>query len=182
MIYLTTMARLVRFDIAPLKRLTLKQLQYFCILNLVILGLIYGCSAAFFSRLVLSQKGFDIDSFNAVKIIIAGVPAAFLLHAGAALFIWVFLRAIGGKANFIMSYFHIGVAAISLWPLAPVVAALQTGSQQPLMWGLAFIFTGYAFALSVRVIKASFQLSCIRMTIATTVTVIYIGCFLYLWV
>lgn len=176
------MARLVRFDIEPLKRLTVKQLQYCCILNLAVLGLIYGCSAAFFSRLVLSQKGFDADAFNAVKIIVAGVPAAFLLHAGAALFIWVFLRAIGGKANFMMSYFHIGVAAISLWPLAPVVAALQTGSRQPLMAVLALILTGYAFALNVRVIKASFQLSCIRMAIATSVTIMYIGCFLYLWV
>ena len=180
--YFNSMIRLLQFDIAPVKKLSLKQLQYFAILNVVILGLIYGFSASFFSKIVLVEKGFDASSFNALKIIIAGIPIAFLMHAGAALFIWVFLRAIGGKANFIMSYFNIGVASISLWPLAPLVAAIQTGSRIPLMVGLAVCFSLYGFAVNVLLIKETFQLSRVKMFLATSVTVMYIGCFLYLWV
>lgn len=182
MTYLNTMIRLLRFDLAPVRQLDLKQLQGYCIINLLILGLIYGYSASFFSKIVLIEKGFDTGSFNAAKIIIAGIPVAFLMHAGAALFVWVFLRAIGGKANFIMCYFNIGVASISLWPLAPFIAAIQTNTQIPLMVGLALCFSLYGFAVNVLMIKATFQLSQLKMFIATSVTVTYIGCFLYLWV
>ncbi|MCD4719937.1 MAG: hypothetical protein K8S13_08755 [Desulfobacula sp.] len=180
--YFNSMIRLLQFDIAPVKKLSLKQLQYFAIINVVILGLIYGFSAFFFSKILLVEKGFDASSFNALKIIIAGIPIAFLMHASASLFFWVFLKAIGGKANFILSYFNMGAASISLWPLAPFIAALQTGGQMPLMAGLAICFSLYGFAVNVLLIKETFQLSRVKMFIATSVTIIYIGCFLYLWV
>ncbi|MCK5163333.1 MAG: hypothetical protein KAQ72_06435 [Desulfobacula sp.] len=180
--YFNSMIRLLCFDLAPIKNLSIKQLQYFCIINVAVLGLVYGFSASFFSKIVLIEKGFDASSFNALKIIVAGIPTAFLMHAGATLFIWVFLSAIGGKANFIMAYFNIGAASISLWPLAPFIAAIQTGSRIPLMIGLTVCFSLYAFFVNVLVIKASFQLSQAKMFIATSVTIMYIGCFLYLWV
>ncbi|WP_299978447.1 hypothetical protein [Desulfobacula sp.] len=180
--YFNPMIRLLQFDIAPIKKLDIKQLQYSCIINVAMLGLIYGFSAFFFSEIILVEKGFDASSFNALKIIVAGIPVVFLMHASAALFVWVFLKAIGGKANFILSYFNMGAASISLWPLAPFVAALQTGSQMPLMIGLAICFSLYGFAVNVLLIKETFQLSRVKMFIATSVTIIYIGCFLYLWV
>ena len=180
--YFTSMTRLIQFDSAPVKTLGIKQLQYYCIMNVMILGLIYGFCAFFSSRMILAEKGFDTVSFNAAKIIVAGIPAAFLMHAGTSLFVWVFLRAIGGKANFILSYFNIGVASISLWPAAPFIAALQTGSRMPFITVMALCFSLYGFAVNVLVIKSTFQLSRIKMLIATFVTVMYIGCFLYLWV
>ncbi|MBU1343290.1 MAG: hypothetical protein KKE44_17790 [Proteobacteria bacterium] len=180
--YFTSMSQVLGFKPAAVKGLRLKQLQYFCIINVLVLGLVYGSSAAFFSKIVLIGKGYDASSFNALKIVVAGVPVAFLMHAGAALFVWVFLSAIGGKANFILSYFTMGVAAISLWPLALFVAALQTGSRMPFMMGLTVFFSLYAFAVTVRVIKDAFRLTQVKMAIATSVTMIYIGCFLYLWV
>ncbi|MBC2704284.1 hypothetical protein [Desulfobacula sp.] len=180
--YFNSMIRLLQFDTAPIKKLNIKQLQYCCIINVVILGFIYGFSAFFFSKIVLVEKGLDTSSFNALKIIIAGIPIAFLMHASASLFFWVFLKAIGGKANFMLSYFNMGAASISLWPLAPFIAALQTGSNMPLMIGLTICFSLYGFAVNVLLMKETFQLSHIKMFIATSVTIIYIGCFLYLWV
>ena len=182
--YLTSMGNILSFNAPPPlnSQKSVKQLQYYCILNVLILGLIYGCSAALFSQIVLVEKGFDAMGANAAKVIIAGIPVAFFMHAGAALFIWVFLRAIGGKADFMISYFYLGVAAISLWPLAPFVAVLQVGAPSPVFILLTGIFCLYGFAVNVRVIKTAFQLSAIRMTVATGVTLMYISCFLYLWV
>ena len=181
--YLSTMGNLLSFTPTQWEtRKDIKQLQLYCIINVLVLGLIYGCSAALFSKMVLIERGFDATSANAAKIIIAGIPVAFFMHAGAALFIWVFLKAMGGKADFMISYFHIGAAAISLWPLAPFVAVLQIGTTAPLLILIAGIFSLYAFAVNVRVIKSAFRLSALRMTLATSVTLIYISCFLYLWV
>ena len=182
MTYFKTMIRLLEFDSNRVTCLNIKQLQYYCIVNVLTLGLAYGAAASFFSRTVLVEKGLDAAAYNAVKIIVAGIPAAFLMHAGAALFVWVFLSAIGGKSNFIRTYFYMGVAAVSLWPAAPFVAALQTGSRGPIITGLAVCFSVFGFTVTVRMIKHAFQLSRARMFIAMSVTVLYITCFLYLWV
>ncbi len=181
--YLTSMGNILAFNAIGLQKgIDIKRLQYYAILNVLILGLIYGCSAALFSRVILMDNGFDATAYNPLKIIIAGIPVAFFMHAGAALFIWVFLRAIGGKANFLTSYFYIGVAAISLWLVAPFVAFFQIGATSIVITILTAIFALYAFAVNVKVIKATFQLSTLKMTIATSVTLMYISCFLYLWV
>jgi hypothetical protein len=181
--YLTAMGNVLTFEPFHLNASDrLKQLQAYSIINVLILGLIYGCSAALFSQSLLAGRGLPSDAFNPVKIIVAGIPVAFFIHAGAALFIWVFLKALGGKSDFVTSYFCMGAAAISLWPLAPFVAVLQLGSQS----GLLLLFTGvfclYGFAVNFLVIKQVFHLSLVRMTLATTVSLVYITCFLYLWV
>lgn len=181
--YLSTMGSLL--SLSPFQLTTerqLKQLQYYCIVNVLILGVIYGCSAAIFSRLLLMEKGVTGASVNLVKIILAGIPAAFFMHAGAALFIWVFLKAMGGKSDFMTSYFHIGAASISLWPLAPFLAILQMGHHSGLLALFTGLFCAYAFAVNVTVIRQAFRLSIFRMILATSVTLIYISCFLYLWV
>ncbi len=181
--YLTSMGNILAFKpIGLQKGLDIKRLQYYAILNVLILGIIYGCSAALFSQSILVEKGFEATAYNPLKIIVAGIPVAFFMHAGAALFIWVFLKAMGGKANFLMSYFNIGMATISLWIVAPFAAALQIGTVSPVITLLTGIFSLYAFAVNVRVIKAAFQLSNLKMTIATSVTLMYISCFLYLWI
>jgi hypothetical protein len=181
--YLTSMGNILALNTSGLEKgMDIKRLQYYAILNVLILGIIYGCSAALFSQSILVEKGFEATAYNPLKIIVAGIPVAFFMHAGAALFIWVFLKAMGGKANFLMSYFNIGMAAISLWIVAPFAAALQIGAVSPVITLLAGIFSLYAFAVNVRVIKAAFQLSNLKMTIATSVTLMYISCFLYLWV
>ena len=181
--YLTSMGNILAFNINGLQKgLDIKRLQYYAILNVLVLGVIYGCSAAMFSRTILVENGFDAAAYNPLKIIVAGIPVAFFMHAGAALFIWVFLKAIGGKANFLTSYFYIGMAAISLWVVAPFAAALQIGAVSPLITIFTGIFSLYAFAVNIKVVKAAFQLSTIKMAIATSVTLMYISCFLYLWV
>ncbi|MCP3941319.1 MAG: hypothetical protein GY710_07535 [Desulfobacteraceae bacterium] len=160
----------------------IKHLEYYAIINVLVLGIIYGCFAAIFSRTILLENGFDTTAYNPLKVIIAAIPVAFFMHAGAALFIWVFLKAMGGKANFLTAYFYIGTAAVSLWFVAPFVAALQIGTTSIALTILTGIFTLYAFTVNVKVIKTAFGLSNIKMTIATLITLTYISCFLYLWV
>ena len=181
--YLTSMGNILAFNTIGLQKgIDIKRLQYYAIINVLVLGVIYGCSAALFSRAILLENGFDATAYNPLKIIVAGIPVAFFMHAGAALFIWVFLKAMGGKANFLTSYFYIGMAAISLWVVAPFVAALQIGTTSVGITVLTGIFSLYALAVNIKVIKAAFQLSFIKMTIASSVTLMYISCFLYLWV
>jgi hypothetical protein len=177
------MGNILTFNAIALQRkIDIKRLQYYAILNVLVLGLVYGCSAALFSRTLLLENGLDAAAYNPLKIIVAGIPVAFFMHAGAALFIWVFLKAMGGRANFLTAYFNIGMAAISLWLVAPFVAALQIGGASGMIIVLAGLFSLYAFAVNVRVIQAAFQLSSLKMTLATSVTLMYISCFLYLWV
>lgn len=181
--YLNTMGQLLSFT--PFRVQTepqLKQLQTYCILNVLILGLIYGGSAALFSQMLLTERGMVPQNPDLLKIAVAGIPVAFFMHAGAALFIWVFLKAMGGRSDFMTSYFHIGAAAISLWPLAPFVAVLQIGAPSGLLLLFTGVFCAYAFAVNVLVIRQAFGLSVMRMILATAVTLMYISCFLYLWV
>lgn len=181
--YLNTMGSLLSFGhtFSLKTQKDMKQLQLYCIINVLVLGLIYGGSAALFSNIILGTKGLPVGSADLAKVLIAGIPVAFFMHAGAALFIWVFLKAMGGKADFMTAYFHIGAAAISLWPLAPFAAVAQAGIATPLLIMIAAILCIYAFAVNVKIIQTAFRLSALRMALATSVTVMYISCFLYLW-
>lgn len=180
--YLLSMSRLLQFDTSAFGQLNMKGRQYICIANITVLGLLYGLCAAFFSQTVLIEQGISPGTVNLVKIIIAGLPVAFLMHGAAALFVWVFLKAVGGKANFIMAYFDMGVAAIALWPLAPIAAALQIGITPSWLVGSGICLAIYGLAVNLKVLKGTFGLSHTKMAIATSVTIIYIGCFMYLWI
>ncbi|MCG8532730.1 MAG: hypothetical protein MI749_19020 [Desulfovibrionales bacterium] len=180
--YLKTMGNLLSFNAAILPRNTsLKKLQYYCIFNVLILGLIYGVSAALLADTLLQGQGLVKTNFNGIKVVVAGIPVAFLMHGGMALFAWVFMKAMGGTANFVTAYFYMGTALISLWPLAPFAAALQMGMITPLTKGFGLLFALYGFAVTVGAAQSAFQLSKVKMALATLVTVSYIGCFLYLW-
>ena len=181
--YLKTMAQLLSFNPGILTQGTsLKRLQYYFIFNVLILGLIYGGSAAYLAGSLLEGRGLDAGNFNGMKVVVAGIPVAFLMHGGMALFAWVFMRAMGGQANFVTAYFYMGVALISLWPAAPFAAALQMGIITPVTKGFALLFALHGLGVTLGAAKAAFQLSSLKMALATLVTMSYIGCFLYLWV
>lgn len=174
MSYPAAMIRLFRLDPSGVRQLPGNHLPWICICHVSLLGLIYGSTAAWISRDLLAGQGL-------FKLSLAGIPVAFLMHAGAVLFIWVFLKALGGNAAFLTVYFTIGVAAISLWPLAPFLALLQVQSPGPVVL-TAFILTGvYGLVVTAKTIQCAFDLSTIRMVIALSAAVIYIGCFIYLW-
>ena len=180
--YFLSMSRLLRFDVSSLNRIEVKGRQYFCMLNVAVLGILYGLSAALLSRAALMERSLDTGTVNLFKIIMAGIPVAFLMHAGAALFIWVFLKAVGGKANFLTAYFNLGLSSVALWPLAPVTAALQAGMKTPWLAGVGLGLGIYGCTIGLKVLKETFALSQAKMAIATSVTIVYIGCFLYLWI
>ena len=91
--YLNTMGSLLSFSrtFSLKTEKDIEQLQLYCIVNVLVLGLIYGGSAALFTNIILSAKGMAAGSADIAKVMIAGIPVAFFMHAGAALFIWVFL-------------------------------------------------------------------------------------------
>ena len=173
--YSAAMTRLARLDPSGVRKLPLNHLPWICMFHVSVLGLIYGGTAAWLSRNMLSGQGL-------LKLTLAGIPVAFLMHAGAALFIWVFLKALGGNAAFLTAYFFIGVAAVSLWPVAPFLAMFQSQfSPGFAIVSLCVIMGAYGLAVTARMIQDAFELSLIRMGIALSAAVIYIGCFLYLW-
>lgn len=173
--YPAAMSRLARLDFSGVRQLPLNHLPWICIFHVSILGLIYGGTAAWLSRDLLLGQGL-------LKLTLAGIPVAFLMHAGAALFIWVFLKALGGNAGFLTAYFIIGVSSISLWPLAPFLAMLQTQTSGPMILTVTAITGLYALAVNAKMIQDAFDLSFARMVIALAAAIIYMGCFLYLWI
>ncbi|MEX1298315.1 MAG: hypothetical protein AB1Z38_08635 [Desulfotignum sp.] len=174
MTYPVAMRLLIKLDPSGVRQLPLNLLPWICIGHVSLLGLIYGGTAAWLSRDLLQGR-------SLLQLTLAGIPVAFLMHAGAALFLWVFLKALGGKASFLSAYFLMGVAAISLWIFAPFLAMIQVRPPSTILLG-AFILTGvYGLAVTARTIQQAFALSNTRMTIALSAAVIYIGCFLYLW-
>ncbi len=173
--YPAAMIQLLKCDPSGVRQLPVNHLPWICICHVSLLGLIYGGTAAFLSRDLLAGQGL-------LKLIFAGIPVAFLMHAGAALFIWVFLKALGGNAAFLNAYFTIGVAAISLCPLAPFLAILQTQAFSPLTLTGTAIAGLYGLAVNAKMIQDVFNLSFARMVIALSAAIVYIGCFLYLWV
>jgi hypothetical protein len=174
MTYPVAMRLLVKLDPSGVRQLPLTLLPWICIGHVSVLGLIYGGTAAWLSRDLLQGR-------RLFQLTLAGVPVAFLMHAGAALFLWVFLKALGGKASFLSAYFLMGVAAISLWIFAPFLAMIQVRPPSTILLG-AFVLTGvYGLAATARTIQQAFALSNTRMTIALSAAVTYIGCFLYLW-
>ncbi len=174
MTYTAAMFRLLKLDPSGVRQLSATRLPWICICHVCLLGLIYGGTAAWVSRELLSGQGL-------FRLIVAGIPVAFLMHAGATLFIWVFLKALGGNAAFLTAYFTLGVAAISLWPLAPFLAMLQSGAG-PVAAAGSVITAAYSLAVHIRALQNAFGISLARMILVMTAAIIYIGCFLYLWV
>ena len=114
-------------------------------------------------------------------ILMVGASVAFLMHAGAALFIWVFCRGIGGNQFFSPVYMGMGAAAIAFWPVAPGLAAVQAGFMGPFLSVFTLAASLHAAAVVYITVREVTGLSHLKMSIASVVTIIYIGCFMYLW-
>lgn len=156
----------------------------FCVVNVSLLGLVYGLSALYLSGTVLADAPAAASAqfqVNPLMILMAGMSVAFLMHGGAALFFWVFCRGIGGSPLFMPIYLNLGIAALALVPLAPALAALQAGLRGGGLLAYAAVCAAYAGgALYVAMRKAA-GLAHWKMALAAAAAVIYIGCFLYLW-
>lgn len=133
-----------------------KTLSY-CFINVLIFGIIYAFSSLFFSGMLLSP---EVSFLGKAFFVVAGVGMVFLLHAGLALFLWVFTKtAAGGVLQFFPLYFNLGIALAGAWPLAPVLSAFQAGYSG---WGLFMLLgltLGYALAVIFICAKGTAQLS-----------------------
>ncbi len=156
----------------------------YCITNVFIFGLIYGVSVMHFSRDVLNSLSQHPDSvvYSKLMILMAGISVAFLIHGAGTLFVWVFCRGMGGRNNFMILYLNLGVGAISLWPIAPAIAAYHADFSGLFFFAYLTISILYGAAVLFISIKAASNLSRIKTVIVSVVTVMYTTCFLYLWV
>ncbi len=182
MVYFDDMMRLLRMDAGVYGEIMRRNLSLrFSVINVAVLGLIYGLASLHFSRQVLAQSGVVGGSYNALLVIMVGVSVAFLMHGAAALFVWVFCRALGGCAAFMAPYLNLGIAAIALWPLAPLVALQQVGPGDGVIRALTLAAVAYALTVGYKAIQAAAGLSPRKMMLCAIATVFYVGCFLYLW-
>jgi len=153
----------------------------YCSINVMVLGLIYGLAAIYFSQPLLKGSSSAGAGYNALLILMVGATVAFLMHAGAALFLWVFCRGIGGSPLFGPVYMGLGATAIAFWPVAPGLAALQAGCLGPVLAVFTLVAAVNAAAVVYAALRTVTGLSHLKMTIAAVVSLIYIACFMYLW-
>ena len=78
-------------------------------------------------------------------------------------------------------YLSLGVAAIALWPLAPAVSALQIGPGGKDTWAYVVVMALYAGAVAYMGLHQASGLSRFKMAVVGVVSIINVGCFLYLW-
>jgi hypothetical protein len=179
MTYFTDMMAVLRLDASVWTRIApSRKVLYYTMANVLSLGLIYGLSVLVFGRRLLEPGA----TFNPLLIMMVGVSVAFLVHGGAALYIWMFCRGIGGTAAFFPFYFHVGVAAIGFWFAAPAVALVQSGVRNGPVWLYLAISLVYGFAVLYPAVRQASRLSHVRLAGAFALTFVFVGCFLYLWV
>jgi hypothetical protein len=172
--YFRNILRILQLDSTVYKELFAAKLALsYCIFSVAFLGLIYGISSLYFSKALLAGTTPVAVSLNPALIIFVGISVAFLMQ--------VFCRGIGGNPQFLNPYINLGIAGIALWPLAPAVSAIQAGFSGILLYGYTVVASIYALAVCFVAVKEASNLSYVKMTIAVAATMIYIGCFLYLW-
>jgi len=149
----------------------------YTVANVLILGLIYGLSVLVLGRRLLEPGA----SFNPFMVMMVGVSVAFLVHAGAALYIWMFCRGIGGTTAFLPVYLSVGAGSAGLWFAAPAVALVQSGVRGGPLWVYLAASLLYALAVLYPGVRHASGLSAVKMAAAAVLTVVFVGCFLYLW-
>lgn len=176
--YLNDMIAVLRLEPDVWRRVgqSRKALHY-TVANVLVLGLVYGFSVLTFGRRLLDPGA----TFNPLLIMMVGVSVAFLVHGGAALYIWMFCRGIGGATAFFPFYLHAGVAAIGFWFAAPAVALAQTGAGGVPLRAYLAVSLFYALAVLYPAVRQAASLSNRRMAIAAVLTLVFVGCLLYLW-
>ncbi len=157
-----------------------KTLRY-CFINLLIFGLLYGLFAMLFSGMFLSG---EVPFQYKIFFLVAGVGLVFLTHAGLALFLWVFTRAAaGGVQPFFPLYFNLGISMAAAWPLAPVLAAVQTGYGGIVLYSLLALILLYLLSSVYVSVKSTSGLSMPRVCgafvacAAVLVSMVYIYAF-----
>ncbi len=148
---------------------------WYCGLNVMLAGLGYAATV-----LLLSSKLASGAYVNPWMILAAGIVTAYFVHAGAALMVWVFCKGVGGTQLFLPIYLNMGIAFIALWPMAPALAGMQLSSSFAVLLLVAVTAT-YALVVMVASIAAVVDLSKFRLALAMSATLIYLGCFMYLW-
>ncbi len=180
--YFYHMLKVLRLDRDIYRALAVTNLPIrYCMINVTVLGLIYGISSIHFAKILMAKGGTAAVAFSPLMVMLVGISIAFLMHGGAALFVWVFCRGMGGCPHFMPPYLNIGICAISLWPLAPVVSGFQAGASGPVLTGFAVLAIAYAACVMYVAVQSVSALSNLKMGIAAVGTIIYVGCFLYLW-
>ncbi|MBA2881976.1 hypothetical protein HNR65_002310 [Desulfosalsimonas propionicica] len=156
---------------------------WYCVVNISVFGILHALFSLYFSSSMMagSPAAEPLPPASRVTIILVGVAVAFFMHAGAAMFLWVFSRGVGGNTSFFPVYFNLGISFIGLWPLAPVLAAIQSGINGTAVLLLLFLASIYALAVILLGTKNASGLSMIRMSTAMAITIVFVGCFLYLW-
>jgi hypothetical protein len=156
----------------------------FCLINILGFGALHAVTALYYIEAMFREAATGQAMSGAMKIqfVTVGIGVAFLMHAGAALFLWVFSRGFGGRTAFLPVYFNLGLSFIGLWPAAPFMAALQAGAGGALtrvFFGLAAI---YGLGVVFMGVKSASGLSMNRMALSMLVTIIVVISLLYLWV
>ncbi|HMA66228.1 MAG TPA: hypothetical protein VKO20_00280 [Desulfosalsimonadaceae bacterium] len=183
--YPSAMQSVLRLDesIYPAIMASKKTVRY-CMANVLVFGLLHAFFSLLFSNALLAESQLSSQLPLATKgvFLLIGVAVAFFMHAGASLFLWVFTRGIGGDTAFFPVYFNFGISFVGLWPLAPVLAAAQAGLQGPALQVLLGLASAYGLAVILFAAKNASGLSLTKIILALIVTIIFIACFLYLWI
>lgn len=153
----------------------------FCMLNVLVFGLLHALFAIHFSTALFPDNGQGLPAAVKIQIMVLGAGVAFLMHAGAALFLWVFSRGFGGRTHFLPVYMNLGISFVGLWPLAPALAALQAGVAGVLWQGFAVLAALYGLCVVYMGTKNASGLSAMRMSLAMVVAIIVVVSILSLW-
>ncbi len=160
-----------------------KKTARYCMINVMFFGIIHALFSLHFSGRLMAESQMieGLPLISKAVVILTGAAVAFLLHAGGAMFLWVFSRGIGGNTAFLPVYFNLGISFIGLWPLAPVMAAFQAGlggAGLNLILGIAIV---YGLAVILFGTKSASGLSLIKMLAAMFITIVGAASFLYIW-
>ena len=184
--YLHHMMRVLRLEEAVYRQVIGddKRSLFYTLINVALFGVLYGVSAGHFVQYLRDAAGNPMVLPEAMRLtlVLMGMSIAFLIHGGMALFAWGFCRGFGGSTLFLPIYLALGMAWVAFWPLAPIFAALQVKLTGGIFYPVMAIAGLFALAVVFRALKSASGLSTPRMILATLVIIVYISCFLYLWV
>lgn len=185
MTYLSAMKAVLRLDesVYPAMVAEDRTIRY-ALINVLAFGVVHALFSLYYSRAMTVADGGlgPLPAVLQIGFILIGAAVAFLMHMGAALFLWVFTRGIGGHTAFLPVYFNLGVSFVGLWPLAPALAAVQAGVRSPGAW--AFLGAASVYGLGVILIgaKSASGLSLPKISAAMLAAIIFIISFMYLWI
>lgn len=182
--YFYSMWRVLRLDEGVYPEMGSRGLTLrYAVTNVFVLGVLYGGFSIYFNQEQFRTFSQPLTLFIAQMIVmLTGIAIAFLVHGGMALLVWTFSRGVGGKVKFSPTYLNLGIAAVSMWPAIPGLIALRSGFREPIVLVYASVAGLYALTSFFVATKSASGLSSLKMSAAAALAVIFITCFLYLWV